>query len=208
MCYRVQNVSVWSRYRKNMAKQMLNTRNSTVTKSIFALFILISLFAVVFLAGCSLFRQKAFDKKLGNNREAAECAKAWQQRGTKEGVPQEWHVELTPAGGGELRGRALEGYRKKVKDVKVTVKLIGKAKTKWKDAIEQKKEMPNPYLSWPDGWLENTVKELVTEGKQNRESQYVYPRANVILTLEIDGKVGAIARYNAASKTTSLEVHY
>lgn len=168
----------------------------------------IALLMIILLSGCSLFSRKTFDKKLGNNREAADCARIWQEKAAKEDIPQKWRVELLPVKGGELRGRNLEQYRKKVTDVEVTVKLTGKSITKWQKAIERKKELPNPYLPWPDGWLENTVKQLATPRKRNQESLHVYPRADVTLTLMVKSKVGAIAKYDASTKATSLEVHY
>jgi hypothetical protein len=160
--------------------------------------------SVILLSGCSLLSRKSFDKKLGNNKEAAELAKAWQDKATKEGFPQKWHVELLPADAAKNE----EEYRRSVSKVKVTAQLTGKSVTKWKRAIEQKKKLPNPYLSWPDQWLENTVKELIHVSKKNRESLHVYPRASVALTLTVNGKVGAIAEYDASTKKTSLEIHY
>jgi hypothetical protein len=146
---------------------------------------------------------------LGNNPDAADCAKAWQEEGTKEGFPQKWQVQLKPAKGGESRGRSLEQYRRKVTQVSVRVELIGKSKSKWQKVIEEKKRMPNPYLAWPDQWLQDTVKQLASVGMgEKAEIPNVYPAADVTLTLIINGKVGAIARYKASTKMSSIEIHY
>lgn len=164
---------------------------------------------IILLSGCSLFSRKSFDKELGNNPDAADCAKVWQETETKQGVPQKWRVALKPAKGGEARGRSLEEYRKKVASVAVEVELTGKSKQKWLKAIEQKKRMPNPYLSWPDAWLENAAKQVAgVKDTKTVRTPYAYPNADVTLTLLVDKKVVAIARYDRSTQSSSVEIHY